>query len=160
MSFRSYGPGRYLAGQEGFEPSTNRLTADRTTSVLLTLNAKSPKLLTRGFDGHSRNQYCVDSCKPLSLRWLEYQTMRRRYQLGGSVVRSASFSSPPRSFAFDVRAYSNYASSKLVFKSFLQVSLFSIPSSAINVKKTAELNNSMHQRTRSMHCFSVKKGAW
>lgn len=100
------------------------------------------------------------SCKPLSLRWLEYQTMRRRYQLGGSVVRAASFASPPRSFAFDVRAYSNYASSKLVFKSFLQVSLFSIPSSAINVKKTAELNNSMHQRTRSMHCFSVKKGAW
>lgn len=65
----------------------------------------------------------------------------------------------PRSFAFDVRAYMNYASSKLVFKSFLQFSLFSMPSSAINVKKTAELNNSMHQRTRSMHCFSVKKGA-
>lgn len=35
----------YLAGQEGFEPSTNRLTADRTTSVLLTLNAKSPAFL-------------------------------------------------------------------------------------------------------------------
>ena len=49
LSFRSYGPGRYLAGQEGFEPSTNRLTADRTTSVLLTLNAKSPARW-RGFE--------------------------------------------------------------------------------------------------------------
>ncbi len=34
--------GHYLAGQEGFEPSTIRLTAERTTTVLLTLNAKSP----------------------------------------------------------------------------------------------------------------------
>ncbi len=105
MSFRSYGPGRYLAGQEGFEPSTIRLTADRTTSVLLTLNAKSPELLTQGFYGHYRNQYCLDFCKPLSLRRLEYQTMRRRYQLGGAVVSAASLISPPRSFAFDVRAY-------------------------------------------------------
>ena len=38
----------YLAGQEGFEPSTIRLTAERTTAVLLTLNAKSPELLTQG----------------------------------------------------------------------------------------------------------------
>lgn len=29
--------GHYLAGQEGFEPSTIRLTAERTTAVLLTL---------------------------------------------------------------------------------------------------------------------------
>lgn len=50
MSFRSYGPGRYLAGQEGFEPSTNRLTADRTTSVLLTLNAKSPCISARALN--------------------------------------------------------------------------------------------------------------
>lgn len=28
--------GHYLAGQEGFEPSTIRLTAERTTAVLLT----------------------------------------------------------------------------------------------------------------------------
>lgn len=32
-----------LAGQEGFEPSTIRLTAERTTAVLLTLNLKSPR---------------------------------------------------------------------------------------------------------------------
>lgn len=28
---------------------------------------KSPELLTQGFYGHSRNQYCLDFCKPLSL---------------------------------------------------------------------------------------------
>lgn len=35
-------PGWGLAGQEGFEPSTIRLTAERTTAVLLTLKRKSP----------------------------------------------------------------------------------------------------------------------
>ena len=40
--------GHYLAGQEGFEPSTIRLTAERTTAVLLTQNAKSPERLTQG----------------------------------------------------------------------------------------------------------------
>lgn len=66
---------------------------------------------------------------------------------------------PPRSFAFDVRAYTNYAASKLVFKSFLQISSFSMLSSAISVKKTAELNKSTHHLMRSIHCFSVRNGA-
>ncbi len=35
--------GHYLAGQEGFEPSTIRLTAERTTAVLLTPNEKRPR---------------------------------------------------------------------------------------------------------------------
>lgn len=32
-----------LAGKAGFEPTTNRLTAERTTSVLLTLNSEHKK---------------------------------------------------------------------------------------------------------------------
>lgn len=89
---------------------------------------------------------------------LSYRQIKSPRRLTSGLNSVGVFISP-RSFAFDVRAYTNYASSKLVFKSFLQFSLFSMPSSAINVKKTAELNNSMHQRTRSIHCFSVKKGA-
>lgn len=64
-------------------------------SYLLCRNKKSPEPLTLSFDFCSRKQYCVNSCKPLSLRWLEYQTMSRRYQLGGSVVSAASLISPP-----------------------------------------------------------------
>lgn len=51
------------------------------------------------------------------------------------------------SFAFDVRAYRNYAVSKLVFKSFLQVFAFSKPNSSFNVKKAAELNHPLSRRS-------------
>lgn len=37
----------YLAGQEGFEPSTIRLTAERTTAVLLTQKRQSPDVSAR-----------------------------------------------------------------------------------------------------------------
>ena len=68
------------------------------------------------------------SCKPLSLRWLEYQTMRRRYQLGGSVVSAASLISPPRSFAVDVRAYmeiyTSISRNQDIYKTFLLMRQF------------------------------------
>lgn len=41
--------GHYLAGQEGFKPSTIRLTAERTTAVLLTQKRKSPDVSARAF---------------------------------------------------------------------------------------------------------------
>lgn len=41
--------GLYLAGQEGFEPSTIRLTAERTTAVLLTQKRQSPDVSVRAF---------------------------------------------------------------------------------------------------------------
>lgn len=41
--------GHYLAGQEGFEPSTIRLTAERTTAVLLTQKRQSPDVSVRAF---------------------------------------------------------------------------------------------------------------
>lgn len=41
--------GHYLAGQEGFEPSTIRLTAERTTAVLLTQKRQSPDVSARAF---------------------------------------------------------------------------------------------------------------
>lgn len=51
--------GHYLAGQEGFEPSTIRLTAERTTAVLLTLKRQSPDVSARAF---------CSSCRHLKLR--------------------------------------------------------------------------------------------
>lgn len=36
-----------FAGQEGFEPSTIRLTAERTTAVLLTQKRQSPDVSAR-----------------------------------------------------------------------------------------------------------------
>lgn len=39
--------GHYLAGQEGFEPSTIRLTAESTTAVLLTQKRQSPDVSAR-----------------------------------------------------------------------------------------------------------------
>lgn len=41
--------GHYLARQEGFEPSTIRLTAERTTAVLLTQKRQSPDVSARAF---------------------------------------------------------------------------------------------------------------
>lgn len=38
-----------LAGQEGFEPSTIRLTAGRTTAVLLTQKRKKPRISEASF---------------------------------------------------------------------------------------------------------------
>ena len=38
-----------LAGQEGFEPSTIRLTAERTTTVLLTQKRKKPRISEASF---------------------------------------------------------------------------------------------------------------
>lgn len=110
---------------------------------------KSPELLTQGFYGHSRNQYCLDFCKPLSLRRLEYQTMRRRYQLGGSVVSAASLISPPRSFAFDVRAYmeiyTSISRNQDIYKIFLLTRQFLEPPSPIR----ASLRKTFPHRGRS-----------
>lgn len=56
-----------LAGKAGFEPATNRLTAERTTSVLLTLNfghKKAPVYAEASFLAH-RNKQRISSVREL-----------------------------------------------------------------------------------------------
>ncbi|KMQ82922.1 hypothetical protein RF55_21453 [Lasius niger] len=54
-------------------------------AMLLPVVIKKPRRLARAY-------LFAQTSQPA---WLESQSMRRSYQLGGSVVRAASFSSPP-----------------------------------------------------------------